>query len=182
VTRSPDNPLWDFSLSIYAAPGVADECLALQDGHDLNVNLVLLAAYLGSAGIEWDEERWEAAASEIAWLDETVVKPLRSIRRALKSRADTDDGLGARAKDVYRTIKTAEIDAERLEQDRLYRWAGVSSTRAASVDARSLIAENMATLLRATGGNSAAFEMPQRLIEAASRWPQRSSGQSRDDV
>jgi len=168
VTQSPDNPFWDFSLSVYAEPGVADECLVLQDRHDLNVNLVLLAAYLGSAGVALNEERWEAAASEIAWLDETVVRPLRSIRRALKSHADPHGDLGARGQDVYRTIKTAEIDAERLEQDALYRWAGGSSAGVAAVDGRALIARNMAALLRATGQNSATFEMPLRLIEAAS--------------
>lgn len=168
MTRSPDNPLWDFSLSVYAEPGVSEECLVLQDRHDLNINLVLLAAYLGSVGVELTEERWEAATREIAWLDETVVRPLRGIRRALKFHAETDGGLGPRGKEVYRTIKTAEIDAERLEQDALYRWAGGASAGIAPLDVRSLIARNVTALLRATGQNSATFEMPKRLIEAAS--------------
>jgi uncharacterized protein (TIGR02444 family) len=182
VTQSPDNPLWDFSLSVYSERGVAEECLTLQDRHDLNVNLVLLAAYLGCAGIALTEEHWEDAASEIALLDEIVVRPLRSIRRALKSHANTEDSLGTRPMGVYRTIKAAEIDAERLEQDVLYRWAEAPSTGSAPVDVRSLIAENTATLLRATGRNSATFAMPSRLIEVASEWQRRSGGRSRKGV
>ena len=43
--------LWDFSLRVYRAPGVSDWCLALQDGHGADVNILLWAAWLGAAGL-----------------------------------------------------------------------------------------------------------------------------------
>jgi uncharacterized protein (TIGR02444 family) len=47
--RQDDNDFWRFSLSVYAAPGVADECLALQDTRGVDVNLLLFCAWLGGA-------------------------------------------------------------------------------------------------------------------------------------
>jgi hypothetical protein len=45
-----NNPFWEYSLSHYVREGVADACLALQDGHGLDVNMLLYGAWLGSMG------------------------------------------------------------------------------------------------------------------------------------
>jgi hypothetical protein len=37
-----DNPAWAFCLTLYRAPGVADELLALQDRIGLDVSLLLV--------------------------------------------------------------------------------------------------------------------------------------------
>ena len=39
---------WSFSLKVYAAPDVGDECISLQDGYGIDVNLLLFAAFLGT--------------------------------------------------------------------------------------------------------------------------------------
>src|SRR5665213_163755 len=41
---------WRFSQDFYALPGVAPACLALQDGHGRDVNLVLYGCWLGMSG------------------------------------------------------------------------------------------------------------------------------------
>ena len=41
---------WAFSLEFYARPGVAEACLALQDRHGLDVNILLLCCWLGWSG------------------------------------------------------------------------------------------------------------------------------------
>ena len=41
-------PFWNFSIAIYSASAVQDECLNLQDQFGLDVNLVLLCAFLGA--------------------------------------------------------------------------------------------------------------------------------------
>jgi uncharacterized protein (TIGR02444 family) len=38
------NAFWDFSLKVYAAAGVADECILLQDRFGIDVNLLLFCA------------------------------------------------------------------------------------------------------------------------------------------
>lgn len=43
-----DNALWRFSLAVYAAPGVAEECLALQETSNIGVNLLLFCAWVGA--------------------------------------------------------------------------------------------------------------------------------------
>jgi hypothetical protein len=42
-------PFKRFALELYRRPGVADACLALQNRHDLDVNVVLFAAFTGAA-------------------------------------------------------------------------------------------------------------------------------------
>ena len=41
MTRSRDNPFWNYSLALYARAEVAKTCLALQDRLGLDVNLLL---------------------------------------------------------------------------------------------------------------------------------------------
>src|SRR5690606_30758862 len=83
----PRSSFWDFSLRVYDRPGVAAACLALQDGHGLDVNLVLLAAWEAARGGELDG----ALAARLRQFGEAyqadVMRPLRRARRALKGLA-----------------------------------------------------------------------------------------------
>ena len=117
-----DDLLWPFSLRIYAVPGVADACLALQEACGLDVNLLLWcgwrAAMGGGAGDA--AELCVAMGRSARWQTE-IVGPLRSVRRALKPRAVED----ADAAVLRDEVKRLELDAERLEQRflaRLDQW------------------------------------------------------------
>ncbi len=46
----PDHPFWDFSLEVYGAEGVPPACLALQEAHQLDVNIVLFCCWTGATG------------------------------------------------------------------------------------------------------------------------------------
>src|SRR5690606_9342164 len=78
--------LWDWALAAYAAPGVADECLHLQDVHDQNVPLLLWAAWCAETGRRPDENAVEAACDTARVWAEQAAAPLRTLRRALKTR------------------------------------------------------------------------------------------------
>lgn len=81
----PASPLWDYATALYATPGVAEACLALQDRRGADVNLLLLACWLGATGREPRAERLaEARARAEAWQRE-LVRPLRQARRRLKA-------------------------------------------------------------------------------------------------
>jgi uncharacterized protein (TIGR02444 family) len=116
-----DNPFWRFSLEVYSAPGVKDECLALQDGLGLDVNVVLFAAWLGA------ERAVTIGTAEIAdiaaligdW-STAVVQPLRQARRHLKPYRDAAADPRIR---LARSVAGVELEAERIEQALLYRWS-----------------------------------------------------------
>jgi uncharacterized protein (TIGR02444 family) len=117
ASPSPWNSLWDFSLTVYAAPGVAEACLRAQDQHGLDVNLILWAAWLGANGHRLTGAELAAAASATdAWRRE-VVQPLRAVRRRLKNGPSPAPNS---ASDLLREqVKAAELEAERQQQEML---------------------------------------------------------------
>src|SRR5262245_39037954 len=156
-----DNAFWRFSLDVYAAPGVQAECLALQETHDIDVNLLLFCAWAGA------ETRQRLARPDLerlgdavrAWR-ETVVKPLRSARRAIKAAALQDPA----AHELRKRIAAAELEAERIEQAMLFALAprGGCASDAGETDASVLVRANIALLL---DGRTTA--LPEALIAAA---------------
>jgi uncharacterized protein (TIGR02444 family) len=143
MSQSPDapredSPFWRFSLRFYARTKVSAACLALQDEAGVDVNLLLFLLFLA-------EHQREVNAADIgdidravaAWRD-SVVKPLRALRRALKT------GIGDISVTVSETfrgqIKRLELDSEHIEQSVLERFSAnalgaVSPTRMAAAAA-----------------------------------------------
>jgi len=111
----PDNPFWDFSLRVYGGAGVAPACLALQDRHGLDVNLLLLCCWLGHRRAA-APTRAEVArlVDAVAGWHRDVVRPLRQARRRLKApgRAISPDLATA----LRQEVKRIELDAEHIEQ------------------------------------------------------------------
>lgn len=134
--------LWSFSLSVYDAPGVADACLAAQDGHGADVNLLLWAAWLAAQGhLLTAEELAEAQAATDPWRDE-VVRPLRAIRRRLKTGpAPAPDAI---TDPLRQQIKAAELEAERVQQQVL---TGLPAVRRADCPLETALAANLGLLL-----------------------------------
>ena len=109
-----ESPFWRFSLRFYSRPSVAAACLALQDKAGADVNLLLFLLFLA-------EHKRQVTREDIARLDGTVrswrdcvVKPLRELRRALKT------GIGEIPVAVSETfrgqIKRLELESEQIEQ------------------------------------------------------------------
>ncbi|HUH83860.1 MAG TPA: TIGR02444 family protein [Stellaceae bacterium] len=122
-----DEPFWKFSLAFYGRPEVPAACLALQDAHGHDVNLLLYACWIGLSGrgrlAPADLAR--AAATSEPW-HRGVIEPLRAARRALKE-------AGAAAQRLYVAAKAVELDGERMAQQRLAALAPPAGTRAADV-------------------------------------------------
>lgn len=120
-------PFWNFSLAFYGRPGVSAACLALQDGHRHDVNLLLYACWIGLSGrgrlTAGDLAR--AAAVSGPWR-RGVIEPLRASRRALK------EAVGAAAP-RYADAKAMELDVERVAQLRLAALAPPAEARPAEV-------------------------------------------------
>lgn len=117
------NPFWDFSLEVYARPGVAEACLDLQDRRGVDVNLLLFALWSGAVcGVRLTPDVLASLNAAVAGWRAEVVEPLRQARR----RAKAEPG----GEVVYAQIKAAELAAERLVQDRLHACAGLAAGRA----------------------------------------------------
>ena len=100
--------LWPWALAAYARPGVAEECLRLQDDAAQNVPLLLWAVWSAEAVRAPDL----AAGARLtrAW-DAEAVAPLRRLRRALKAASPT---LGDADRQAVRDqIGAVELNAER---------------------------------------------------------------------
>lgn len=103
--------LWDWSLKAWAADGVAEACLELQDSAGQNIPLLLWAAWCAADGRTPDEDALEAAGDTARAWQETATAPLRAVRRALKPRApDLDDAAREAVRDM---VKAAELESER---------------------------------------------------------------------
>jgi uncharacterized protein (TIGR02444 family) len=103
------NPFWEYSVRQYARQGVAETCIALQDGCALDVNMLLYAAWLASLGRQPDCEHIEALEREVHEWRERVVQPLRCLRRQWKELEQ--------AAQLRSELKAIELRAERAQQD-----------------------------------------------------------------
>src|SRR5258706_1056251 len=78
------SPLWRFSLRFYRRPGVADACIALQDGCGVDINILLFFLWLAAARRCVPSAAAAAGCARVGpWRDE-VVGPFRALRRRLK--------------------------------------------------------------------------------------------------
>ena len=136
-----ETPLWRFSLHFYRQAGVAEACIALQDECGVDVNLLLFLLWLAAG-------RRQLSAANVKELDAAVrdwrqltIVPIRDVRRKLKGAATLVE---ADKQEAFRTkIKAIELEAERLQQEALYRRGGsapLGSEAAPAIAARANLA------------------------------------------
>jgi len=144
---------WEFSVEVYARPGVAPACLRLQDRDGLDVNLVLFAIWAGGArGALTAAELARAVEVSLRWR-EGVVGPLRSARRALKAPDVPVEVAGAAT--LRTRVKAAELSAEKLQQHMLAPLAEDAAPPAGRAAAEANLAACMAAAGLETGGPNA---------------------------
>jgi uncharacterized protein (TIGR02444 family) len=122
------SPFWRFSLRFYRQPGVADACIALQDGCRVDVNILLFFLWLASTGQRMGLAEARAVCAQAGpWRDDVVV-PLRTLRRKLK---DGSALVERNMAEWFRTrVKAVELEAERLQQEALFALAPRLATAA----------------------------------------------------
>ena len=112
--------LWDWTLAAYDRPGVPEATLVLQDEHGLNTSFLLWAVWANP-----DRETLANGVQTTILWDETVLWPLRNVRRALKtSRRPFDD---AAREGLREDVKAAELRAERVLMETLESLGGPTS-------------------------------------------------------
>ena len=135
-----NNPLWHYCVTLYAAPGLKEWVLGLQDRLAIDVNFVLLAGWCGRHGVELSTDDWGHLNRITAPLRCGLVAPLRRQRRRLESRAPAT---------VRHHLLQAELAAERALYEQLWQWwcaAWPAPPVAASTRVGALAAANLSTL------------------------------------
>ena len=113
----PESAFWNFSLRLYARPGVAEACLALQARRGIDVNLLFCCLWLGLAGKRLSKRDVSRMKARVRALHDGAVKPLREARTVLKRLLnDEDEALRPVIGALRAAVKKSELDAEHLEQ------------------------------------------------------------------
>ena len=154
------NDFWQFSLALYGQPGVARECLELQDKFGLNINLLLFCAWLGRRGTAVTRDDLEGASRSISSWHDHVVRPLRGVRRQMKLHHEDVSALRA-------NVQRVEIEAEQVEQALLFAHAQKITSRA-EPDA---VARNVSEYLAMMPAGASAQGAPALIAAAGNQKP-----------
>ena len=109
---------WAFATALYARPGVAEACLALQNQAGVDVTLLLMATFAAV------KHRTLLTPDEIGKLDEAcrpwreqIVQRLRAIRTELKT--GPAPAPGSMTEPFRSQVKALELQAEKIENQLL---------------------------------------------------------------
>ena len=125
--RAAESAFWQFSLALYARPGVGDACIELQERAHVDVNVLLYLLFLASRKVQIDLDAVSRIDATVAGWRDQIVSPLRTLRRALKTGVapcPVGESVPLRS-----TIKRVELDAEHLQQNMLARLAFTFATQ-----------------------------------------------------
>ncbi len=146
---------WRFSVTVYQRPGVPEACLRLQDVHGWDVNLALFSLWCGLTRGALEPVSVAAAVGASAAWSARAVRPLRHLRRELKTGAP-EIGAAAAVGAFRERLKALELEAERVEQAALVRFAAAAAGPAGAAAARRVF--EAARAGPADPDESAAFE------------------------
>lgn len=143
----PDSAFWDFSIHIYALPQVEQSCLALQNQHQLDVNLMLLALWLSYEKQTFLEtNQWQQLVSvALPWQE--MIKPLRKSRLLIKNSSiawPSDFQTETR-----QSLAKIEISAEHMQQLALEKVCESFQTEHSCADLTTLFSDNVTHYLEA---------------------------------
>lgn len=141
---------WDFSVKVYALPGVADALLELQNRHDGDINLVLFFAWHAATG------RGALTAARILELDasvqpwrERVIKPLRAVRGLIGN--ETEFATLSNSRQARAKVLEAELACEQVAQQLLEALAEGRSAPVSEQDAAAAFRASLQAYCRHLG-------------------------------
>jgi uncharacterized protein (TIGR02444 family) len=139
-----DNPFWRFSLAVYAAPGVAAECLALQRALNIDVNMLLFCAWFGARRTLLTAEDIDGFESTVRPWHQSVVRALRAARDAIKPMPEiAEDDVKA----LREQILAVELQSEQIEQALLFQANTQRMLKAAGESPQAAVRTNLRTFL-----------------------------------
>lgn len=149
MTERQESPFWRFSLSLYRQDRVAPACLTLQDMSGVDVNVMLYGMWLAARGRALEAADMAAIDRAVRNWRKDVVVPLRNVRWIMKepeAAFATPEAAALRDR-----IKGVELEAERLQQEALYRLRPLQSWGRAEKDVAAAAASNLDAYAEALG-------------------------------
>lgn len=133
-----ENPLWDYTLSVYARTRVKGLSLELNRRYGMDCNLLLLAAFAGVHGRSLSLQNWVLAREKVADFHDAYMQKLA----ALKKKIADDPAMTPEVEKAWADLllKT-ELQAEQVEQSLL--WQHLSRVPLASADPQLSIEQNL---------------------------------------
>ncbi len=111
----PAHPFWDFSLETYGREGVPEACLALQEAHGVDVNVILFCCWLGQTGRgRLEQAETEAMCGAVAEWHAVAVRGVRTVRQRLKG--GMPPAPIALSEPLRRRLAAIEVALEHVEQ------------------------------------------------------------------
>lgn len=132
---------WDFSVELYGQDGVSAACLELQNEFGFDVNLLLFCYWHGRChGIIDDQLLQQAIKFSSNWR-QSVVQPLRNVRKWMKVNATLfEPGQSSQFEVLRERIKEDELAAEKYQQEAMEKLvqsstqAGVAGMNSSDLD------------------------------------------------
>jgi len=152
-----ESALWRFSLAVYRGAGVEEECLAVQERHGVDVNLLMLCAYVGAVegAVLSPSDVADALDATGAW-HANVVRALRQVRRTLKPWGAAGRGDFSHVVEALRVkVKGGELEAEQIEQAMMWAWLRAQAGQLRRREPRQALAANVFALLVRCGAKGA---------------------------
>ncbi|RPI42477.1 MAG: TIGR02444 family protein [Betaproteobacteria bacterium] len=156
-----DSDFWRFSLAFYGRAGVPETCLRLQDARAVDVNVMLYLLFLAGMGIRIQRPDLDRIESLVGDWRESVVRPLRGVRRTLKT-IQAPFATAATEK-LRNEVKRIELEAERLQQLVMEQWAAPTPPAAPCGDLTACARHNLRLYADRLGG------LPSEDVEAILR-------------
>jgi uncharacterized protein (TIGR02444 family) len=115
MSSFPDHPFWTFSTRLYVHDGVAAACLALQERHQLDVNILLFCIWSAAEqGRALSRDDMASVLDHVGAWHEEVVRQLRAVRQRMRNGAPgMDEEL---VESVRKRVLGAELECEHVEQ------------------------------------------------------------------
>ncbi|UTW44541.1 TIGR02444 family protein [bacterium SCSIO 12696] len=155
MSDSNNNPFWNYSLALYG--DIEPWCLAMQNAHGANVNLLLFCCFAGSQGYQLQAQHIEALDQVTDQWNSHVIKPLRGLRQQLP-----EDQLGRDYDSARQLLLAAELEAERYSQQQIWNWWQSQCDTVEATNQQPVLAN-----LMAYGQSLSMPEPPATVIDAA---------------
>jgi uncharacterized protein (TIGR02444 family) len=149
----PRDDFLTFALSVHEADGVPAAAILLQDQCAADVDVLLLAAFVGAVhGRAFGSRDLEAALARVGPWQHDVVGPLRVIRRRLKEGPPPAPDPATNA--LREGIKQIELDAEMIELAQLGELAAAFDGPSAQGTPAERAAAALTVVVRAGSGRA----------------------------
>lgn len=81
--KFPKSEFWNYSSQVWLLPNIEKNCLALQNDHEVNINILLYCCWVGDKNLIINDDNLQALLNAVQPWQE-IVEPLRESRKMMQ--------------------------------------------------------------------------------------------------